>query len=258
MIKKIIKQIIFYLIIISIWEAVTLVRVWPEYLLPSPVKVLETLIEGFKNLSFVIAIAVSLKRILIGFGISILLGSALGVLINRVKFLDETLGSLIVGLQTLPSICWLPLALLWFGLNERAIIFVVVMGALFSVAISVDTGIKNIPPLYIRIGRNMGARKIVLFQEVIIPAALPYFVSGLKQGWSFAWRSLMAGELLFVSLGLGYLLQMGRELNDMSQVIAVICVIAVISALIDKCIFSRIESNLRKKWGLLGNERFSA
>ncbi|MGE5197806.1 MAG: ABC transporter permease, partial [Deltaproteobacteria bacterium] len=243
MIKKTLKQLIFYLILISLWEILARSHIWPEYLFPPPLKVLETLIEGFKNLSFIIAIGISLKRIIIGYGISILFGSALGVLINKFKILDETLGSLILGLQTLPSICWLPLALLWFGLNERAIIFVVIMGALFSITIAIDTGIKHVNPLYIRIGRNMGARKLILLKEVIIPAALPYFVSGLKQGWSFAWRSLMAGELLFVSLGLGYLLQVGRELNDMSQVMAVIFIIALISALIDKCIFSRIELN---------------
>ncbi len=240
---------------ISLWEAITLLNIWPEYLFPSPLKVLETLIEGMRNSSFIIAIGISLKRILVGYGISIFFGSLLGILINRFKILDETLGGLILGLQTLPSICWLPLALLWFGLNERAIIFVVIMGALFSITISIDTGIKHVPPLYIRIGRNMGARKVILLKEVIIPAALPYFVSGLKQGWSFAWRSLMAGELLFVSLGLGYLLQVGRELNDMSQVIAVICVIAAISVLIDKCVFAQMESSIRKRWGLIDNAK---
>ncbi|MDD4183529.1 MAG: ABC transporter permease subunit, partial [Candidatus Omnitrophica bacterium] len=147
-------------------------------------------------------------------------------------------------------ICWLPLSLLWFGLNEKAIIFVAIMGAIFSITIAADSSIKNIPPLYLKVGRNMGARKFSLLFRVIMPAALPYFIPGLKQGWSFAWRSLMAGELLFVNLGLGYLLMVGRELNDMSQVIAVMLVIATISIAIDKLFFGRIEAGIRKRWGL--------
>lgn len=250
MIKKIFKQIIFYSIILFLWNTLVLLKLWPEYLFPSPLKVSEVLIEGFKNSTFLIAIGVSLKRIFFGYGVSILFGGLLWIMLNKFKIVDETLGGLILGLQTLPSICWLPLAILWFGLNERAIIFIVIMGALFSITIATDSGIKNVSPLYIKVGRNMGARKIRLFCNVIIPAALPYFISGLKQGWSFAWRSLMAAELLFVSLGLGYLLMMGRELNDMSQVIAVMFLIAFISILIDKLLLGKIESNIRKKWGM--------
>jgi len=127
------------------------------------------------------------------------------------------------------------------------------MGALFSITIAVDSGIKNVPPIFIRAGRNMGARRIRMFVDVIIPAALPSIVSGLKQAWSFAWRSLMAAELLFVTLGLGYLLMMGRELNDMSQVIAVMLVIAFVSVVIDRLFFGALESSLRKRWGVSGS-----
>lgn len=248
--KKFFKQIIFYILIILIWQILDALKVWPGYIFPSPGKVFEALVDGFKNATFSIAIGVSLKRILIGYGISIVFGCFLGVLMNKFKIVNDTIGSLILGLQTLPSICWLPLSLIWFGLNEKAIIFVAVMGAIFSITIAADSSMKNIPPLYIKVGKNMGARKLSLLFKVIIPAAMPYFIPGLKQGWSFAWRSLMAGELLFVNLGLGYLLMVGRELNDMSQVVAVMFVIAAISLVIDKIFFGRIEASIRKRWGL--------
>jgi len=247
--KKIIRQIIFYSILLILWEVVVLLKFWPEYVFPSPLKVFATLISGFRDSSFLIAIGISLKRIVIGYGISIVLGGMMGMLMSKYKLVDDTLGGLVLGLQTLPSICWLPLALLWFGLNENAIIFVVIMGALFSITIATDSGIRNVPFLYIKAGKNMGAKNMTLFLEVILPAAMPSIIPGLKQGWSFAWRSLMAGELLFVSLGLGYLLMIGRELNDMSQVIAVMFTIALISIIVDKLVFGRIELGMRRKWG---------
>jgi len=249
-VPKAIKQIIFYVLLVLLWELVVRLKLWPTYLFPAPVQVWESLVTGFKDRTFIVAIAVSLKRIAIGYGISIACGGALGILISKFKLLDETFGGLVLGLQTLPSICWLPLAILWFGLNEQAILFVVIMGALFSITIATDAGIKNVSPIYLKAGRNMGARRWRLFMHVILPASLPTVISGLKQGWSFAWRSLMAGELLFVSLGLGHLLMMGRELNDMGQVLAVMFIIACISILVDKLVFGRIEANVRMRWGL--------
>lgn len=248
--KRLLRQIIFYLSLIIFWEAIVRLKIWPEYIFPSPLSVLGSLVAGFKNISFLIALAISLKRIVIGYGISIIAGGALGLCISKFKLLDDTIGGLVLGIQTLPSICWFPLALLWFGLNESAIYFVVIMGALFSITIATESGIRNVPPLYIRAGKNMGAKNIRLFYEVIIPAALPSIISGLKQGWSFAWRSLLAGELLFLNLGLGYLLMMGRELNDMSQVIAVMLLVAFVSILVDKLIFGRIEADIRRRWGV--------
>jgi NitT/TauT family transport system permease protein len=247
---KIVKQLIFYCFLISLWQGVVLLKVWPEYLFPAPLSVLTTLIAGLSDMSIPIAVGISLKRILIGYGIAIVLGGLLGVLLVRFKVLEETLGGLVLSIQTLPSVCWLPLALLWFGLNENAIIFIVVIGALFSITISIQSGIRTIPPLFLKAGINMGARRFNLFLHVILPAAMPSIVTGLKQGWSFAWRSLMAGELLFVSLGLGYLLVMGRELNDMGQVIAVMLIIAFISILMDKLVFGKIEESINRKRGL--------
>jgi NitT/TauT family transport system permease protein len=248
--KKINRQLIFYLLVILFWQALVALKVWPEYIFPSPIKVLQALIEGFKNSAFPIAISISLRRIFLGYSISVLLGCFLGIAMWRFRLIKDTIGGLILGLQTLPSICWFPLALIWFGLNEKAIIFVAIMGAIFSITIATESSIRNIPPIYIKVGRNMGARKLVLLWKVVVPAALPNFIPGLKQAWSFAWRSLMAGELLSVNLGLGYLLVVGRELNDMSQVIAVMLVVTCISILIDKLCFGRIEKNISKRWGL--------
>lgn len=192
----------------------------------------------------------SLKRILIGYTISLALGTLLGILIGRFRILDETLGSMIIGLQALPSICWLPLAILWFGLSEAAIQFVVIIGAILSITISTDDGIKNIPPLLIRAAKTMGTKGPDLYFRVILPAALPSMVTGMKLGWSFAWRSLMAGELLFVSLGLGHLLTIGRELADMNLVVAVMLVIVFIGVMVDRLIFARLENVVMERWGL--------
>src|SRR5207244_7500542 len=176
----------------------------------------EALWHSIQDRSLLIATGVSLRRVLTGYALSLALGVPLGVLLARCRWLEETLGSLVLGIQTLPSICWLPLALLWFGLNDSAILFVVIMGAFLSITIATESGVKNVPPLWLRAGRNMGAKGHRMLLEVIIPAALPSIIVGMKQGWSFAWRSLMAGELLYVSVGLGHLLTLGRELNDMS------------------------------------------
>lgn len=251
--SKSLKLILFYLLIVGIWEAITIIGIWPKYLFPSFIDVLKAVINGFSNYSFLIGILASMKRVIIGFSISIVVGMLIGLLIGRVKTLDDTVGTLVLGFQALPSICWLPLALLWFGLNESAIIMIVIMGSLFAITIGVDSGVKSVPPIYIKAARTMGARNIKLYTHVIIPAALPSIISGLKQGWSFAWRSLMAGELLYVSVGLGQLLMAGRELNNISQVVAVMVIIIFIGIAIDRLIFSKIENQVSERWGLRNN-----
>ena len=193
--------------------------------------------------------SVSVQRILIGYFISLVFGITLGFLIGRFKILDETVGSLMTGFQVLPSICWLPLAILWFGLNEQAIQFVIIMGAFLSISIATDSGIRNIPPIYIRAAKTMGVRGPNLYARVILPAALPSIVTGMKLGWSFAWRSLMAGELIFVSIGLGHLLQVGREFKDMVQVMAVMFLIVGVGLTFDQLVFAQLEKRLRRQWG---------
>jgi NitT/TauT family transport system permease protein len=195
-----------------------------------------------------------MKRIAVGYGLSVLLGMALGLLLFKNRFLDETLGRLVVSLQSLPSVCWLPMAILWFGLSGKAILFVVVMGSLLAVTISTETGLRNIPRIYALAGRNLGAHRFRIFLYVLLPASLPHLVSGLKQGWAFAWRSLISGEMIFVTLGLGQLLMMGRDLNDINQVVAVMFLISAIGYLVDGLVFRTIERSLRHKWGFANPE----
>ena len=157
-----------------------------------------------------------------------------------------------MGLQTLPSVCWVPLALLWFGIKEEAVLFVVVMGTVWAVVIAVQESVLNVPPLYLRAAQTMGSQGWHLWSRVIFPAALPGVLSGMKQGWAFAWRSLMAAEIyvtILTGAGLGQLLHFGRELNAMDQVIGIMFVLVLIGLLADKLLFSPWEKWLHRRWG---------
>jgi NitT/TauT family transport system permease protein len=248
--KQAAKYVLFYSVLIAVWVILAKLKVWPPYIFPTPWGVGEAMWAGFADHSFWIAIGVSMKRMLVGYGLSVVLGMILGLGIASSKFLEDTVGGLLVSLQSLPSICWLPIAVLWFGLTEKAILFVVVMGSLLSVTISMETGRKQLPKIYSMAGRNLGAKGLQLFLYVTLPASLPYIVTGLKQGWAFAWRSLISGEMIFVSLGLGQLLMMGRDLNDMSQVIAVMVLIIALGYIVDGLVFKTVERRLQEKWGL--------
>jgi len=248
--KRFGRQATFYGVLIAVWVLLAELKVWPPYVFPTPQGVFQALRAGFADHSFWIAISVSMKRMLLGYTLSVILGMILGLGVASNKFLEETVGGLLVSLQSLPSICWLPLAVLWFGLSEKAILFVVVMGSLLSVTIAMETGRQQMPKIYGMAGRNLGARGFPLFWHVLLPASLPYIVSGLKQGWAFAWRSLISGEMIFVSLGLGQLLMMGRDLNDMSQVIAVMILIVAIGYIVDGLVFKTVERRIQRKWGL--------
>jgi len=225
-------------------------RIWKDYVFPSPVTVFFTLVELINDNTLLIAILASARRIVIGYFISMVIGITLGLSLVRFKYLDEQVSSLILGLQTLPSICWLPFAVLWYGLNESAIIFVIAVGSAFAVAIAIESGMKNVNPLFIRAARTLGASGLKIYWHVIIPASLPSVISGLKQGWSFAWRALMAGEMLLATKGLGQVLMIGRDLSDISQVVAIMIVIVILGVAVDKFVFGRIEASIRHKWGL--------
>ncbi len=238
-----------------IWElayklGVDYLKIWKPYVFPAPLTVLQSLIELTADSTLLIAILASARRIIVGYFISMAIGVALGLTLVRFKQIDEQVSSLIVGMQTLPSICWLPFAILWYGLNESAIIFVIAIGSTFAVAIAIESGMKNVNPLFIRAAKTMGATGFKAYWNVIIPASLPSVLSGLKQGWSFAWRALMAGEMLLATKGLGQILMVGRELADISQVVAVMIVIILLGVTVDKLVFGRLEANVRHKWGL--------
>ena len=251
--KKLSKQILFYAALIGIWALVAKSHIWPPYLFPAPWSVAEALYAGFQDHSFWIAIGVTMKRMAVGYSLAVALGIILGIAIGSYKFLEDTVGGLLVSLQSLPSICWIPLAVLWFGLTEKAILFVVLMGSLLSVTIAMEDGRKQMPKIYSMAGRNLGATGFRLFWYVLLPASLPFIVSGLKQGFAFGWRSLIQAEMIFLSLGLGQQLMMGRDLNDMNQVIAVMILIIILGFLIDGLIFRTMERKLQERWGLLSN-----
>lgn len=225
-------------------------EIWKPYTFPSPLAVFKTLWDLIRDNTLGIAVLASMKRIITGYLVSMAIGIVLGLVIVRFKYLDENISALILGLQTLPSICWLPFAILWYGLNENAIIFVIAVGSTFAVTIAVESGIKNVNPLYTRAAKTMGAGGMKIYWNVVIPASLPSVISGMKQGWSFAWRALMAGEMLSATKGLGQVLMIGRDLADISQVMAVMVVIIVLGLVVDKLIFGRIEANIRYRWGL--------
>ncbi len=248
--KRAARLIIFYAGLFGLWTLLAELKIWPPYLFPTPWGVGEALYAGFQDNSYWIAIAVSMRRVLIGYAISVVLGMILGLGVASSKFLEETMGGLLVSLQSLPSICWWPLALLWFGLSQNAILFVVVMGSFLSVTLAMEDGRKQMPKIYAMAGRNLGASGFQLFWHVLLPASLPFIVSGLKQGWAFAWRSLITAEMLYLSLGLGQVLMMGRDLNDMSAVIAVMILIIAIGYVVDGLVFKSMESRLQRRWGL--------
>jgi NitT/TauT family transport system permease protein len=248
--KRAARLIVFYAGLFGLWTLLAELKIWPPYLFPTPWGVGEALYAGFQDHSFLIAIAVSMRRVLIGYAISVVLGMILGLGVGGSKFLEDTVGGLLVSLQSLPSICWWPLALLWFGLSQNAILFVVIMGSLLSVTLAMEDGRKQMPKIYGMAGRNLGASGFQLFWYVLLPASLPFIVSGLKQGWAFAWRSLITAEMLYLSLGLGQVLMMGRDLNDMSAVIAVMILIIAIGYVVDGLVFKSMESRLQRRWGL--------
>jgi NitT/TauT family transport system permease protein len=242
----------FFALLIGLWQLLYALHVWSAVLLPAPLTVWEYLWGAFKDGTLLSASWITTKRLLVGYSLGCLIGLPLGLLTARSQYLNDTIGLLALGLQTLPSVCWVPLALLWFGQTETAMIFVVVMGTLWSVLIAVDNGVRNLPPIYVRAARTMGSNGLHTLVKVVLPASLPYVVSGMKQGWAFAWRSLMAAEIYVTILsgyGLGHLLHFGRELNAMDQVIGVMLVIIGIGLLADKLLFSPWERFIHHRWG---------
>lgn len=254
--KKIAGSIAFAVGLIVLWQllyvaATDWLDIAKPYAVPHPIGVWESIVNLCQTGTLFAAIGSSMGRVLIGFLIAIVIGIILGIMIMQSEYLARNMKPLILGIQTLPSICWVPFAILWFGLGESAIIFVVVMGSAFSIALAVESGIKSVPPIYTKAAKTMGLSSRQMYTKVIFPAALPSFVAGLKQGWSFAWRALMSGEVMSASLGLGYTLVMGRDLADINQVMTIMLVIVVIGIIIDKGIFSTVENHILRKRGLL-------
>jgi NitT/TauT family transport system permease protein len=250
--KRFFKVILFFVGLVAVWQVLCLRHIWSPVLVPSPANVGRYLWGAALDGTLGGAIVVTLKRLLLGYAAGLVIGLPLGLLTARFNVLNDTLGLLALGLQTLPSVCWVPLALLWFGQTEMAMLFVVVMGTLWSVIIATDNGVRNISPIFARAAKTMGSRGFHTWLKVILPAALPFIVGGMKQGWAFAWRSLMAAEIYVTILsgfGLGSLLNDGRELNAMDQVIGIMLVLLFIGLIADKILFSPWERFLRRRWG---------
>ena len=242
-------------IALVVWQGVALARLWPDYVLPGPTVVLGRLVDEIGGIELWRAVAITLQRAAWGFVVATLIGGLLGVAVSRSSTLRAAIGSLITGLQTMPSIAWFPLAILLFKQSEEAILFVIVLGAAPSIANGVIHGIDHIPPVLTRAGRVLGARGLDAYRYVVLPAAMPSFTAGLKQGWAFAWRSLMAGELLVVianKASLGQLLSVNRELSDADGLLAIMIVILSIGILLDALVFGQIERRIRVKRGLVG------
>ena len=244
------KKIAFYILIIVVWQGIDSSDIWPDNIFPSPIEVGEDVLFGISDGSLFYGIATSMWRLIIGLAIAIGGGMLLGIFMARVETVNQTIGSLVLGLQSIPSVAWVPLAILWFGLSDAGIVFVTAIGAIFAVTINTYTGVKNINPSFIEAARNMGAKGTQLVTTILIPAAFPYMITGFKQGWAFAWRGVIGAELLFSFLGLGFLLNVGRQLNDVSQVIAMMLVIMGIGILIDGFVFKKLEDKVMTKWGL--------
>lgn len=255
------QLIIFLGILILIWQGaywlgVEIFQTVKSYAVPSPLDVGKRFVELCSDGTLFQAIGNSLIRGIIGFVIAVIIGIILGLLLNHFKYLQKNLKPLVLGVQTLPSVCWVPFSILWFGLSNQAILFVVIMGSAFSIAISVDNAIKNVLPIYIKVARTMGASKQQIYTHVIFPACIPEWIVGLKQGWSFAWRALMAGEVMTTSIGLGQTLITGRDLADINQVTVVMLVIVIVGIFFDKYIFSIAEKKILRKRGLISENSY--
>ena len=244
--------ILFFVLLIAAWQIGASMNLWSTVVFPGPDHVYDYLYKVTLDGTLISAIIVTLKRLLSGYFIGLLIGIPLGMLTARFRIMNNTVGVIALGLQALPSVCWVPLACLWFGQTENAMLFVVIMGTLWSVILSTDNGIRNVPPIYSRAARTMGSGPIHTLVWVTFPAAAPFIVSGMKQGWAFAWRSLMAAEIyvsILTGFGLGQLLHYGRELMNMEQVIGIMLTIVIIGLLADKVLFSPFERMLHRRWG---------
>ncbi|GGN50238.1 NitT/TauT family transport system permease protein [Actinoplanes campanulatus] len=242
-------------IAIAAWQLVVLSEWKPTYVLPGPVDVFADLKELATTPDFWDGVRLTLTRAFTGFLLAVAIGTVIGAAVSRFAPLRAAIGSLITGLQTMPSIMWFPLAILLFQLSESAIMFVVVIGAAPSVANGLISGIDYVPRTWLRVGQVLGMKGLSKYRHLILPASLPSFISGLKQGWAFSWRSLMAGELLVIvpgALSVGARMQNARDLHEASLVISYIIVVLIIGILID-ILFNTADNALRKRWGLTGN-----
>lgn len=239
---------------IGLWQLAYTTGLKPSYALPSPREVLATLSQTVRDGRAADAISISVSRGALGFLASLVVGTVLGLAMWRSRWLRAALGPFVSGLQSLPSVAWVPAAIIWFGLSDAAIYAVVLLGAVPSIANGLLAGFDQVPPLFDKVGRVLGLGTVGRVRYVLLPAALPGYLAGLKQGWAFSWRSLMAAELITYSpalgIGLGQQLNIGRELNAMDLVIASIFLILVVGITIELLVFAPVERRVLRARGL--------
>ncbi|MCZ2402955.1 ABC transporter permease [Paenarthrobacter sp. Z7-10] len=256
---RVLPPLIAVLLVLSLWEVVFLAGWRPPYVLPAPAEVLQRFAAALVEAKFWVSLTTTLIRAFVGFGLAVLIGTGIGLLVSGSRVLRSAIGSLITGMQTMPSIAWFPFAILLFGLSEQAIEFVVVLGAAPSIANGLISGIDEVPPPLLRTAKALGAKGLVLYRHIVLPAALPAYLSGLKQGWAFAWRSLMAGELLVIIASrpsLGAQLQFFREFADTAGLMSTMLVILLLGMAVDGG-FSYLSRRIQARRGL-GTDRASA
>jgi NitT/TauT family transport system permease protein len=241
---------LFYILIFAAWQILFSAGLIPDYLFPSPVQVAKRLWELGADGYLIPSIAATLKRMAIAFSIAVAIGLGIGLMMGISSIINHCLKSLFLGLQTLPTAAWVPISLLIYGLSVHGIYFVIIMSSVPAIAIATSSGILHIPPLYLRAARTLGTRWYAMPTRVILPAALPAIMTGLKLGWTLGWHGGVSAELIKSSVGLGFLLYMGRELNDSSQVIGIMVVTILFGLLLDRFLFGVIEKRIRIRWGL--------
>ncbi len=255
------------------WEAAFRIIGWRDYIFPAPSHLAQSVLQllnldararteypdGLWATAKVICgsplltgLATSVARLAIGFTVSLVGGAIIGLLLWRSQLLDGAFGPFFLGIQTLPSVCWVPLAVLTFGINFKAILFVTVMGSAFAIALALRDGLRTVPPIYHRAGLMLGASGWRYYAYILLPASLPAFVSSLRQGFSFAWRSLMGGELVLIinPQGLGVLLEHGRNFSDVAQVITVMAIMVLIGTSVDRWLLAGLERRIHNRFGL--------
>jgi NitT/TauT family transport system permease protein len=242
------------LVVLALWQTVYLSAWKPSFVLPSPAATLASLWTQAHQALLWQAIATTMGRAVYGFGLAVLIGLGVGIVVSRNKIVRGAFGPIITGMQTMPAIAWFPFAIIFFGLTTSAILFVIVIGTAPAIAVAVIAGSDQIPPLLRRAAKMMGLNGLALYRHVILPASLPVFVTGLKQGWAFAWRSLMSGELVVIvtnTASIGVLLENAQNLSDMPSAIAVMIVILTLGIFIDG-LFTLLDNVVRRRWGLIG------
>ncbi|GAA4059382.1 ABC transporter permease [Streptomyces shaanxiensis] len=253
--RKVLPPVTAIVLVLVVWQLLVWAQVAPEYKLPAPADVWDEVSDAWLKGTLLDYIWTSVSRGLLGFLIALAIGTPLGLLVARVRFVRGAIGPILSGLQSLPSVAWVPPAVLWLGLNDSMMYAVILLGAVPSIANGLVAGIDQIPPLFLRAGRTLGATGLREARYIVMPAALPGYLAGLKQGWAFSWRSLMAAEIIATSpdlgVGLGQLLEHGRTNSSMSQVFLAIFLILLVGIAIDLLIFSPLERRVLRGRGLL-------